>query len=157
MSRLPSLVSACLGALAPAAALASVGQPPTGSIIGIWATEDNEAHVEICERDGRFHGTFVWFQSEPQHNGLDIKNPDPTRRNQLLLGTDFIRNFEFDDGKWRHGRIYNPDNGKQYKADLELGDGALKVRGWIGFRWLGRTVQWTRVPAARPSGVSCLR
>ena len=91
------------------------------------------------------------------HNGLNIKNPDPTRRNQLLLGTDLIRNFEFADGKWRHGRIYNPDNGKQYKADLELADGALKVRSWIGFRWLGRTVQWTQVPAARPSGVSCLQ
>ncbi len=85
------------------------------------------------------------FCDEPPAGGRDLHKPDPTLRDRSLVGTDFILNFEFTDGKWKHGRIYNPENGKQYKADLEFKDGVLKVRGWIGIRWLGRTVEWTRL------------
>ena len=52
------------------------------------------------------------------------------------------------DNKWKNGRIYNPENGKQYKADLELADGVLHVRGWVLFRLLGRTVRWVRLDKA---------
>ena len=138
-----------------ATASASQSQQPTGPITGIWATENNEAHVEVCKQDGEIFGRFVRFMHEPPHGGLDLKNPNPSRRHQPLVGTFFIRNFEFENGKWRHGRIYNPDNGREYKADLELTEGILNVRGWIGFRWLGRTVQWIRILPALPGEDSC--
>jgi len=111
-------------------------------IVGVWDTGDG-AHVEIYERDGKYHGKFLFFYDEPPAGGIDAKNPDPSLRNRALVGTDFLLNFEFTDQKWKHGRIYNPENGKLYKADLELRDDELKVRGWIGFRLLGRTVEWT--------------
>lgn len=113
------------------------------AILGVWATEGNDAHVEIYERGGKYHGKFVWF--EGGGGGLDEKNPDPELRDRSLLGADFILNFEFDGKKWKNGRIYNPEDGKQYKADLELEDEVLKVRGWLGMRLIGRTVEWTRV------------
>ena len=114
-------------------------------ILGVWATKDDEAHVEIYERDGRYFGKFVGFKNPADREGRDVKNPDPALRDRLLLGSDFILDFEFDGRKWKKGRIYNPENGKRYKADLELKEGKLKVRGWIGVRLLGRTVTWTRV------------
>ena len=123
--------------------LAAMGDDPAGEIVGVWDTGDG-AHVEVYERAGKYHGRFIRFDDEPPAGGLDAQNPDPTLRDRRLLGTDFIRNFEFVGNKWRNGRIYNPENGKQYKADLELQDGVLKVRGWIGIRLLGRTVEWTR-------------
>ena len=116
---------------------------PLEDIIGVWDTGDG-AHVQIYTRDGKYHGKFIRFDEEPPNGGLDAENPDPELRDRPLVGTDFILNFEYDGTKWRHGRIYNPENGKQYKADLELKDGVLKVRGWIGVRLLGRTVEWTR-------------
>ena len=111
-------------------------------IVGVWDTGDG-AHVEIYERDGKYHGKFLYFYDEPPAGGVDAKNPDPALRNRSLVGTDFLLNFEFTDQKWKHGRIYNPENGKLYKADLELRGDELKVRGWIGFRLLGRTVEWS--------------
>jgi len=111
-------------------------------IVGMWDTGDG-AHVEIYEHDGKYHGKFLYFYDEPPAGGVDAKNPDPALRNRSLVGTDFLLNFEFTDQKWKHGRIYNPENGKLYKADLELRGDELKVRGWIGFRLLGRTVEWT--------------
>ena len=112
-------------------------------IVGVWDTGDG-AHVEIYERDGKYQGKFVLFYDEPPAGGVDAENPDPALRDRPLLGADFILNFEFDGKKWTKGRLYNPENGKQYKADLELRDGVLKVRGWIGMRLIGRTVEWTR-------------
>jgi len=119
----------------------AIGAPD--DIVGMWDTGDG-AHVEIYTRDGKCHGKFVRFDDEPPNGGLDAENPDSQLQGRSLVGVDFIRNFVFEDEKWRHGRIYNPENGKLYKADLELKDGMLKVRGWIGIRLLGRTVEWTR-------------
>ena len=116
---------------------------PAG-IVGVWDTGDG-AHVEIYQRDGKYHGKFVRFYDEPPADGVDAKNPNPALRGRPLIGTDFIRNFDFVDNKWKNGRIYNPENGKQYRADLELTDGVLHVRGWVLFRLLGRTVTWIRL------------
>ena len=113
-------------------------------IIGLWDTRDG-AHVEIYEREGQYYGKFVWFYDEPPAGGIDAENPDPELRGRSLLGTDFILRFEFDGKKWKNGRMYNPENGKEYKADIELKNGVLKVRGWVGIRLLGRTVEWVRI------------
>ena len=113
-------------------------------IIGIWDTNDG-AEVEIYEREGYYFGKFVRFYDDPPAGGVDSHNPDLALRTRSLVGADFILKFEFLDGKWKNGRIYNPENGKDYEADLELDGEVLKVRGWLWFRLLGRTVRWTRI------------
>jgi uncharacterized protein (DUF2147 family) len=134
---------AVLIVLAMGAGLSGADDLP-GDIIGLWDTGDG-AHVEMYERDGLYHGKFMHFYEEPPAGGVDAENPDPALQGRSLVGADFILNFTFDGEKWRDGRIYNPENGKQYKADLELKDGVLKVRGWLGVRLLGRTVNWSRL------------
>jgi|TARA_B110000116_G_scaffold230552_1_gene212983 uncharacterized protein (DUF2147 family) len=129
--------------LAMGAGLSGIDDLP-GDIIGLWDTGDG-AHVEMYERDGLYHGKFMHFYEEAPAGGVDAENPDPALRGRSLVGADFILNFTFDGEKWKDGRIYNPENGKQYKADLELKDGVLKVRGWLGVRLLGRTVNWSRL------------
>ena len=129
--------------LAMGAGLSGADDLP-GDIIGLWDTGDG-AHVEMYERDGLYHGKFMHFYEEAPAGGVDAENPDLALRGRSLVGADFILNFTFDGEKWKDGRIYNPENGKQYKADLELKDGVLKVRGWLGVRLLGRTVNWSRL------------
>ena len=120
------------------------GQVTAGEIVGLWDTNDG-AEVEIYERDGSYYGRFARFYDDPPAGGIDSHNPDPALRTRSLVGADFILKFEFLDGKWKNGRIYNPENGKDYEADLELDGEVLKVRGWLWFRLLGRTVRWTRI------------
>ena len=120
------------------------GQVTAGEIVGLWDTNDG-AEVEIYERDGSYYGRFARFYDDPPAGGIDSHNPDPALRTRSLVGVDFILKFEFLDGKWKNGRIYNPENGKDYEADLELDGEVLKVRGWLWFRLLGRTVRWTRI------------
>ena len=120
------------------------GQVTADDIVGLWDTNDG-AEVEIYERDGIYYGRFARFYDDPPAGGIDSHNPDLSLRTRSLVGADFILKFEFLDGKWRNGRIYNPENGKDYEADLELDGEVLKVRGWLWFRLLGRTVRWTRI------------
>jgi uncharacterized protein (DUF2147 family) len=48
-------------------------------------------------------------------------------------------------GTYRGGNIYNPRDGKLYKAVLTLmDDGTLKVRGYVGLPALGQTQFWIR-------------
>lgn len=119
-------------------------QVAAGDIVGLWDTNDG-AEVEIYERGGSYYGRFARFYDDPPAGGIDSHNPDPALRTRSLVGADCILKFEFLDGKWKNGRIYNPDNGKDYEADLELDGEVLKVRGWLWFRLLGRTVRWTRI------------
>ena len=140
----PMTLAAAIMSVGLSTQINQTGENAANAIVGLWDTRDG-AHVEIYIQENKYYGKFTYFYAEPPADGVDSKHPDPTLRDRPLIGTNFIVNFEFTEEKWKHGRIYNPENGKYYKADLELKDGTLKVRGWIGFRLLGRTVEWKRL------------
>jgi uncharacterized protein (DUF2147 family) len=49
------------------------------------------------------------------------------------------------EGKWKNGRVYDPNSGKTYKCKLTLVDeNTLELRGYIGISLLGRTETWSR-------------
>jgi uncharacterized protein (DUF2147 family) len=49
------------------------------------------------------------------------------------------------EGKWKSGRIYDPNSGKTYKCKVTpVNENTLELRGYIGFSLLGRTETWTR-------------
>jgi len=141
-----------------AAAAAVSAEIPADAVVGVWATEpdpvDGNAHVEVYEQDGRYHGRLVWLE-KPRYNPddpmageikVDRENPEPALRDRPLEGLVIMEGFRYDgDGVWKKGEIYDPDNGKTYKCTMKLEDGVLKVRGFIGFSLLGRTTEWTRV------------
>ena len=48
--------------------------------------------------------------------------------------------------EWSGGEIYDPTSGRSYRAVAQLDElGRLRVRGYLGFRLLGRTAIWNRV------------
>lgn len=81
---------------------------------------------------------------------VDRENPDPALRRRPILGLRLLEGLEHDgDGEWSGGTVYDPETGKTYKSKARLGEGGdvLHLRGYIGFSLLGRTTEWTRVPA----------
>ena len=58
---------------------------------------------------------------------------------------EYNTDFEFDDGQWEDGDIYDPKSGKTYSCVIKMQkDGSLHVRGFIGISLLGRTTLWTK-------------
>lgn len=114
------------------------------AILGVWLTKDGEGQVEITRIGEVFEGTIVGGAGDVPR--FDDKNPDPALRGRRLLGMGIMSGLAYDgDGKWTDGRIYDPNSGKTYKCKLELeDDNTLKVRGYVGTSWFGRTERWTR-------------
>ena len=151
------LVVAALLAIA-ATALAAAGSG-ADAIVGTWRTEPGEqggrAHVEISRRGDQLVGTIVKleepnFPADHPRAGqpkVDLENPDPAKRERPIVGLRILSGFTYDgDGQWSGGTIYDPANGKTYKARIRLQDrDTLDVRGYVGVPLFGRTTTWKRI------------
>ncbi len=116
---------------------------------GVWRTEGGKSHVEIYGCDGdKLCGRIVWLKSPLDKNGRpkrDAGNDDEALRGRPILGMRMVWNMEDQGGgEWDDGRIYNPNNGKIYSAEMEEIDAdTLEVSGCVLFMCKGQT--WKRV------------
>jgi len=98
--------------------------------------------VEIAERDGKLYGKILELFNPPKPNPVcEECDEDDSRYMKPVMGMEIIREMEaHDDGKWEHGNIMDPENGKVYRCKLWVEEGKLRVRGYIAF--LYRTQTW---------------
>ena len=130
--------------------LVGVAQAQT-SAVGRWKTIDDatgkpKSLIEIYQApDGSLAGRVVEI--------LDLKNgPDPLctecrsdNQGKPIRGMVILWGLRSDGvGRWAHGRVLDPENGKDYKAKLELQGGGrrLAMSGCITF--LCRQQIWIR-------------
>jgi uncharacterized protein (DUF2147 family) len=53
--------------------------------------------------------------------------------------------LKYEKGVWKDGDIYDPNSGKTYSCELKLlSPKVLQVKGFLGFSFVGKTVEWTR-------------
>ena len=118
-------------------------------IVGVWKDGKGKGHVQIYKQNGKYYGKIIWLQKPKDETGkpkVDKNNPNVSLRNKPILGLTMLKNFEYDDGEWSGGQIYNPSDGKEYKAYMKMKDrNTLAVRGYVGISLLGKTDTWTRV------------
>ena len=132
------------------AAYAAHAQSPA-SAVGRWKTIDDatgkaKSVVDIYQaKDGRLAGKVVEV--------LDLKDgPNPTcdkckgaNHGKPIKGMVILWGLAADGkGRWSGGRVLDPENGKDYKAKLELLDGGRKLgmSGCIAF--MCRQQVWVR-------------
>ena len=116
---------------------------------GMWLSADGTGWIKIELSDNGPIGSIAGSADKSGNRGPSDKdnlNPDPALRDRLLLGLTIMDGFTYaGGGKWKSGRIYDPNSGKTYKCKLTLVDkNTLELRGYIGFSLLGRTETWTR-------------
>lgn len=76
----------------------------------------------------------------------DKNNPDAALRSRLLIGLTILDGLKYEKGVWKNGGIYDPNSGKTYSCELKLlSDDVLEVKGYLGFSFVGKTVEWTRI------------
>ena len=122
------------------------------SPVGNWLTEGKSGIVEIyrCTPNGdTLCGRLAWFRikpDDPNPQGLDLNNPDKTKRSQPLCGLTFMYGFKpAGQRKWEDGSVYDPDGGSTWHATMKLrDDGAVDLHGYIGISLIGRSEIWTR-------------
>ena len=146
----PWRIALIVGLMAGGSALS---QPlPTG----LWTSYDDagqkaEATIRISEQGGRLVGHIVDIldpTSEPDPK-CDRCPPDrrglPMRGLQIISGVDPKPQGQV----WRQGGILDPQEGREYRLELEWASGSdeLKVRGYWGPFW--RTQTWRKATVTR--------
>jgi uncharacterized protein (DUF2147 family) len=119
------------------------------SVFGVWKTIDDESgepksHVKIYEKDGKMFGRVVKLLPKATTD-VCIDCPGD-KKGKSLYDIDIIWDMEKDGDTWDDGEIVDPANGKVYSCKIALdGNDKLKVRGYFGFSFIGRTQIWYRV------------
>ena len=113
----------------------SCGTEVCGDII--WLKEPN-----WTEKDLKNEEDAVLGQAK-----TDLKNDDKSLRTRPILGMTLLTGLKLKgENKWDGGKIYDAESGNTYacQATLEEGGDTLKMKGYIGFSWIGRSTTWTR-------------
>jgi uncharacterized protein (DUF2147 family) len=111
-------------------------------VTGTWLTSSKRGQIAIYKNGDKYFGKIKGGTSKQQ---FDEHNPDPAKRKDPLIGLVILKNFSFDDNEWVDGKVYDPKSGKTYSCKMSLVDkNTLKLRGYIGISWMGRTEIWTR-------------
>lgn len=139
------LLFACLLGAQP-----NTGWYPADAIVGVWKNNTGKGHIQIYRNGNKYYGKIVWLKEALDRTTggpkLDMKNADPTRRRVPLVGLVMLRDFTYDDDGWSGGAIYNPSDGREYRAFIKMKDAkTLAVRAFIGVSIIGKTDVWTRV------------
>ena len=123
-------------------------QGNANAIVGVWLSENKRLKVEVYGSNKKYFGKILWqyekIDPETGKPKLDKENPDPAKRNRPLIGLQVLKDFEFKDGFWKNGYVYNSQNGKTYSCEIWMeGKDVLVLRGYWGLVY--HTERWTRV------------
>lgn len=124
---------------------ASMSAQDADAILGTFLSETGTGKIQLTKAEGKYIGTLIWTKED---GALDVKNPDKSLRNKVLVGKVILKDMSWDADKreWRGGTIYDPESGNTYKATVKLKEnGDLTLRGYVGAPAFGRNSFWTRI------------
>lgn len=131
-----------VGSIASAADTDSAQQVP--AIHGYWINPKNTVIVRVEPCDKQLCGAITWLAKPYRKNG-ELKRVGDTPWCNLNIVQGFSAD---DDNRWSGGTVYDPSDDKTYKGTMTLvNDDTLHIRGYVLFRFLGRTMIWRRVAA----------
>jgi uncharacterized protein (DUF2147 family) len=132
-------------------AMAAGGAFAQASPVGLWRSVDDKtgeakAEIRIVENAGVLTGRIEkTLRKDAKPTCEECRDE---RKGQAIQGLEIIRGAKKAEGQdmWEHGKILDPENGKEYTLKLAPMDGGqkLQVRGFIGPFY--RTQTWVRVP-----------
>lgn len=115
---------------------------------GLWLTENKRSVIRVEPCNDKLCGYIHWIIDGGMR--FDAHNPDKTKREQPMCDLKILWDMKKkSDMRWEKGKIYKADDGDTYDSYIELvKDDTLKVRGYMGVSFLGKTQHWTRVLAS---------
>jgi uncharacterized protein (DUF2147 family) len=124
--------------------------PVADRLIGVWESEEKNLRIQMLEEDGQFVGKMLWFQCSSEsvmHAYRDTENPDPSLTSRPLVGMKLVEKLSYHgDNTWGNGKIYDPNSGYTYDAQIHLtSHDTAVVRGYWKFKWFGKSMVFHRV------------
>ncbi|PZQ17765.1 MAG: DUF2147 domain-containing protein [Ancylobacter novellus] len=130
-------------ALAPALCLA-LAAAASADPVGVWSTP--KAKVRVSDCGSGLCATILSLKEPNDATGqpkVDRNNPDPSKKSRPIVGISVLSGMKPDGARWL-GQIYNPEDGRSYKAYMTEGDGKLTVEGCAFGGLVCKTQIWKR-------------
>ena len=128
--------------------IAQAAAPASQQAQGVWSDEDGKANIAIEPCGQYLCGRIVWLSEPVDENGqpkVDVNNPEPSRRNQPIIGLTILSKLEPHEGNSQlKGLVYNAENGKVYDVFLNPNGATMGVEGCFPMFLCGSQT-WTRV------------
>jgi uncharacterized protein (DUF2147 family) len=118
-------------------------------IIGFWKTVDEhtskvQSVVAIYQYQGKYYGRIIATYDQSGKMADSIYAPKErapgVKGHPYYAGLDIIYDIQKEGDRYKEGKIIDPEQGKEYDAELWLQDGNLIVRGEILV--FGRNQTW---------------
>ena len=130
--------------------LATTAHAQTASPIGNWRTFDDHTGkerslVRISDTPAGLSARIL-STADPEDGKHVCDKCEGDRKNQPIIGLEFMRGMRPDGDEWAGGRVLDPETGSEYHCEMHLEDGGRKLvlRGYIGFSFIGRSQTWLR-------------
>ncbi len=119
-------------------------------ILGIWKSVDDEdgkekSHIEIYESNGKLKAKIIKLL--PGAESTICSKCAGANKNKPIEGMEIMWDLsKVNEKEYGNGEILNPKNGKIYSCNITLESPIkLKIRGFLGFSFIGKTQYWYRV------------
>ena len=146
-----SVFALVLGLIPWSAALAEDKNPA----YGVWMTDGGKSKVHVTECDGGLYSKIIWLKNSIDTDGLpqlDEHNPDAEMRKRQVVGINILDGLTQTARYEWEGEVYNPEDGKKYKAYLALiKPDVLRLKGCMSMGWPCRSKFWKKLDEEPPS------
>ena len=123
-------------------------------ILGDWITAEKMLKVRVFKENGEYKAIVLWFYDEHYKCKLkdctDENNPDPALRTRKLLGMEVLTGLVYSPSRnmWVNGKVYDSNSGNTYESIATMPNkNKLYARGYYLFEWLGRNMEFDRLPS----------
>lgn len=123
-------------------------------VFGLWQSEAQDGHIRVVDcGDGTPCGTLIWTDPVKTVSDYDVRNKNEQLRGRTLIGVPIIWSFKRNETGWTGGKIYNPEDGKIFRASVKRQSAdTLKVKGCLGPFCI--TNRWTRISSGTEKATS---
>lgn len=121
-------------------------------ICGKWQSTDKTLRIQVYMQDNEYKANIIWFsdtEGKPMDYWTDRHNPDPALRSRKILGMSVLSGLKYDPNKntWENGMVYDSKHGREWNASANIDkNGMLRVRGYWHFKFIGRTMDFVKIP-----------
>ena len=117
---------------------------------GIWTCSKKDCKVEIYKTGNTYEAKLLWARKELDEKGnpkLDVKNPDPSKRNLPIIGGRTLWNAKYNATTKYFEDATAYRNGRHFCGKFKLNeDGTLTIVGYIcSMNILRFSETWSRV------------
>ena len=104
----------------------------------------NGIDIKIYKVEDSYNGKIIALNEYPETK--DKKNPNKSKRNDLLLGKVIITNLKFDtdEKKWNKGKMYGPDKGINVNLEITASN-KDKITIVVSKFVFWKTMKWKRI------------